>query len=210
MKRIAQAVLALLIGAFTSSGSAAVIGFDEMTGATNDPFYLYTEDGFAVFPGGGADWVKYMGYGKPAPSVVFNRRQNEGETWAGMFIREEFAHPFNFFSIDLYSSITRIPFRFIGYREGTLVLDVSGELPNTFGQFATVFNDAYSIALDLLYVELVNPYVACCGNPVGFDNVVVAARSAVPEPGTLALAIVPLAFLMLASLGSNRRVGHSG
>jgi len=199
--RVARAIAALLIAVATSS-QASVIGFDDLTGANNDPFYFYTEDGFMVFPGGGADWVQNINYGKPAPSVIFNRGRNDPELWAGMFIREESLQPFTFSAVDLYSSVTRIPYRFIGYREGMPVFDVSGTMPNTFGQFVTAFNTEAEALIDLLYIELVNPFVAIGGNPVGFDNVVVAVSSAVPEPGSMALLISGL----LALTALRRRI----
>lgn len=176
----------------TAYAHAAVIGFDDLPGANNDPFYFYSEDGFMVYPGGGSDWVQNIVYGKPAPSVIFNRQRGDPELWAGMFISEENARPFTFSAVDLYSSVTPIPYRFLGYREAVPVFDVYGTMPNTFGQFITAFNTDFEVEIDLLYIELVNPYVAIGGNPVGFDNVVVSVASTVPEPGSVTLLLAGL------------------
>lgn len=193
--RTAKLLAALALCTSTQLSSAAVIGFDDLAGANNDPFYVYSEDGFLVYPGGGADWVQNIVYGKPAPSLIFNRQRDDPELFAGVFISEENAHPFTFSAVDLYSSVTPIPYRFLGYREAVPVFDVYGTMPNTFGQFVTAFNTDFEIEIDLLYIELVNPYIAIGGNPVGFDNVVVTTVQSVPEPGALALALLPLALL---------------
>ena len=185
------------------SAQAAAIGFDDLTGGQNDPFYFYTEDGFMVFPAGGEPWVQNVVYGKPAPSVIFHRPREAPELFAGMFVRAEDLSDFTFSAVDLYSSVTPIPYRFIGYDENVPVFDVYGTMPNTFGQFMTALNPNGDVLIDLLYIELVNPFVALGGNPVGFDNVVVSLANQVPEPGSLTLALA--AFASLAGVISPRR-----
>jgi hypothetical protein len=120
-----------------------------------------------------------------------------------MFIRAEDGLDFTFSAVDLYSSVTPIPYRFIGYNEGMPIFDVSDTMPNTFGMFKTATNPEFASLIDLLYIELVNPYVEFGGNPVGFDNIVVASASVVPEPGSLALALT--AFASIAGAASVRR-----
>lgn len=196
---------ALLFLSVTTYAHAAVIGFDDLPGDNNDPFTFLTEDGFMVFPGGGADWVNNTVYGAPTPSVIFNRRRAEQEIWAGIFVRAEETLPFTFAAVDVYSSVTRIPYRFIGYKDGMPVFDVSNTMANTFGTFKTAFNfDFASSVIDLLYIELVNPFVACCSNPVGLDNIVVTRASEVPEPGSLALALVAVSALIRVGSKSHR------
>jgi hypothetical protein len=177
------------IGAYRLLGcaKAEVIGFDGI-GDNGEPFTFYTEDGFMVFPAGGEPWINNTVYGRPAPSVIFNRHRGDPERWAGMFICAEDVSDFTFSAVDLYSSVTPIPYRFIGYNEGMPLFDFSATLPNTFGQFVTAFNAASDVLIDLLYIELVNPFNPIGDNPVGFDNVVVNLASAVPEPGTVSLA----------------------
>lgn len=197
-------LLVCAVAAISFSAQAAVIGFDDI-GENGTPFTFYTEDGFMVFPAGGADWVNNTVYGAPAPSVIFNRKRGEPEIWAGAFVRAEETLPFTFSAVDLYSSVTPIPYRFIGYKDGMPVFDVSNTMPNTFGRFETAFNPDYAtILIDLLYIELVNPFVACCSNPVGFDNIVVTRASEVPEPGALALALMAVSALLMGSRNNRR------
>jgi hypothetical protein len=87
---------------------------------------------------------------------------------------------FTFESIDLYSSITPIPYQIVGVRGGVTVFTLTGTVPNTFGAFATVRNSATSVTIDTLHVRLTNPGNVCCSNPVGFDNLVVL-RGGVPS-----------------------------
>ena len=178
------------LAAICTIGQAATIGFNDLSGSQNDPFSFYTEAGFMVFPAGGEPWVQNIVYGKPAPSVIFNRPRDAPELWAGMFIRAEGGSNFTFAAVDLYSSVTPIPYRFLAYDEGMPVFDFTATMPNTMGQFKTADNPYGDVAMDLLYIELVNPFVAVGGNPVGFDNVVVSMVRAVPEPATIWLLMI--------------------
>jgi hypothetical protein len=176
--------------AINATAQAATIGFDDLAGGQNDPFYFHTEAGFIVFPAGGEPWVQNIVYGNPAPSVIFHRPRGAPELWAGMFIRSGDGSDFTFAAVDLYSSVTAIPYRFLAYDEGMPVFDFTATMPNTFGQFKTADNPYGDIAIDLLYIELANPFVAVGGNPVGFDNVVVSVVRAVPEPATSGLLLI--------------------
>jgi hypothetical protein len=90
----------------------------------------------------------------------------------------------------VYSSVTPIPYRIRGYQDTLVVFDLTGTVPNTFGAFATISNPNAGDLLDTLYIQLVNPFVACCDNPMGIDNIVVSQVNAVPEPATGALLLV--------------------
>jgi hypothetical protein len=83
--------------------------------------------------------------------------------------------PFDFSSVDLYSSITPIPYVLIGYRGAAPVFTAGGTVPNTFGNFATVAADFTGI--DSLVIELSNPIAV---NPMGLDNMVVSPRNLEP------------------------------
>jgi hypothetical protein len=52
----------------------------------------------------------------------------------------------------------------------TKVFSVSGTVPNTFGELATVANPDAGDLIDTLVIELTNG-TACCKNPMGLDNV---------------------------------------
>lgn len=200
-----RSLAALALAGYLGCANAEVIGFDGI-GDDGEPFTFYTEDGFMVFPAGGEPWINNTVYGRPAPSVIFNRHRGDPERWAGMFIRAEDVSDFTFSAVDLYSSVTPTPYRFIGYNEGMPLFDFSATMPNTFGQFVTAFNAASDVLIDLLYIELVNPFDPIGDNPVGFDNVVVNLASAVPEPGTVSLA----ALALTAAATLRRRAGRRG
>ena len=189
VRRFLQACAVTMVA---SSAHAAVIGFDDISG-NGTPFTFYTEDGFFMFPTSGADWFQNTVYGAPAPFIQFWRQPGEPENWGSLFVRADAAADFTFSSVDVYSSVTPIPYRFIGSNDGLFVFDISSTMPNTFGQFRTAANPQFSAVIDLLYIELVNPYVAFGGNPVGLDNIVVSLAHPVPEPGSLALAFAALA-----------------
>lgn len=196
------AVTALAAGAMTAQ--AAVIGFDGLTGH-NEPFIYYNEDGFTVFGAGGEPWVKNIVYGKPAPSVIFNRPAGAPDLFAGMIVRAESTQDFTFSSIDLYSSVTPIPYRFIGYNEGLPVLYFTATMPNTFGAFLTALNPYSDVLIDVLYIDLINPFVAIGGNPMGIDNLIVSLASTVPEPTMGALLLSGVAATAAAARFRRRR-----
>ncbi len=75
--------------------------------------------------------------------------------------------------MDTYSSTTPIPYVLTGLLNGSSLFSVSAVQPNTFGAFVTVVNPSSGVLIDTLLIELSNPATACCGNPVGFDNVAV-------------------------------------
>jgi hypothetical protein len=79
---------------------------------------------------------------------------------------------FRFESVDVYSSVTAIPHEIIGLRNGAPVFSVTGTVPNTFGNFATITNPNLTAVIDTLLIRLSNPATPCCSNPVGLDNIV--------------------------------------
>jgi hypothetical protein len=162
---------------------ATAINFD---GLTAGPFTSYTEYGFTVSPVSG-NWSE-SDYGNPGPSIGFSTRP----TPTAEVAVTDAGGAFRFSSIDLYSSITPIPYIFTGLLHGNTVFTTSNTEPNTFGAFATVSNPYSGAVIDTLQVTLTSP-PACCPNAMGLDNVGVF----VPEPSTwamLALSFVGLAF----------------
>jgi hypothetical protein len=202
--RFAAFLTALVLTAATSSSAAAVIGFDDLRGPNNSAFFFHAEDGFLVFPAGGAEWYINTIYGAPAPSVMFNRLANQPDVSATMGVRAVGDLDFTFSAIDLYSSVTRIPYRFIGFNNAVQMFDFSATMGNTFGSFRTAFNPFADVTIDLLFIDLVNPFVALGGNPMGLDNIVVSLANAVPEPGALTLALLCLVLLAAARRVASR------
>jgi hypothetical protein len=191
--------LTLVVGTPTVQG--AVIGFDDVVGIHGAPFTAYVEDGFTITPASSL-WTINRNYGNPAPFVQYMRQATEPELVSGLFI-DVGGGDFTFGSVDVYSSVTPIPYRIRGYQDTLVVFDLTGTVPNTFGAFATIFNPNAGDLLDTLYIQLVNLFVACCDNPMGIDNIVVSQVNAVPEPATGALLLVT--GVMLAGAAAARR-----
>ena len=96
---------------------------------------------------------------------------------------------FTFDAVDLYSSVTRIPWEFTGYLDSAPVFSNAGEHPNTFGTFVTIANASASVPIDRLVIRLTQPMNMSCpsctgNNPMGLDNI---ALNTVPEPGMMTL-----------------------
>jgi hypothetical protein len=170
-------VVALLIT--VGRASASTIGFSDLL--TPGPFTTYTESGFSVSAVSGS-WETSTTFGNPAPFILFTRAASEPTIGAQIDVTASGA-PFRFSSIDLYSSLTTIPYLVTGLRDSSLVFTLAGTVPNTFGSFATV-NSSSTQIIDTLRITLSNPATPCCSNPVGLDNIV---ASPVPEPSSLIL-----------------------
>jgi hypothetical protein len=138
-------------------------------GPDRAPVTTYTESGFSISTAL-ADWIAF-GYGHPGPSLVFYATQGtsmEGE----VTVRTDEGLPlFRFTSVDLYSSVTPIPYVFTGSLRGHTMFTESGTLGNTFGNFVTVFSSHTNTPIDALVIRLANG-TACCQNPMGLDNIV--------------------------------------
>ena len=176
-------VRVIAVNAFGASAPAAeiivtvgttnrvTIGFDALASVPNrSAFTTYTESGFSL-EGTVGGWVALNTYGNPLPFIQFTRDPNPAPTFGEVIVTRGGA-PFTFESIDLYSSITTIPYQIVGVRGGATVFTLTGTVPNTFGGFATVRNSGPAVAVDTLHVRLTNPGTVCCSNPVGFDNLV--------------------------------------
>lgn len=152
---------------------AVTITFSDLSGSVNlSPFTTHVDSGFSVSPASGS-WVVLTTYGNPAPSVIFTRLASEPTITAGVQITAG-GDPFVFTSVDLYSSITPIPYVISGFLDSALVFTRSDTVPNTFGNFVTVSNPYATATIDALTITLSNPATPCCPNPVGLDNIALA------------------------------------
>jgi hypothetical protein len=142
------------------------IAFGALT-TNNAAVSTYSESGFTL-TASGSNWIAWTGYGHPAPAVVF--KSDAGKTEVGQL---EIGGPvgFAFKSIDLYSSTTTIPYTITGMADGKVAFVLEGEVPHTFGNFMTVTNPNASTVVDKLIIKLTDASFACCGNPMGVDNV---------------------------------------
>lgn len=129
----------------------------------------YVESGFTIATSS-ADWVASTAYGHPAPFIQFYAEPSN--TVIG-HLDITGGSAFTFFSAELYSSTTRIPYTMTGTLNGAPVFTVTGELPNTFGALKQVVNPYATNAIDRLSIALTNAAAACCRNPVGIDTIVV-------------------------------------
>ena len=125
------------------------------------PLASYTESGITVLATAGS-WQARTGYGNPAPFIEFiASATGEVRVTAG-------GSAFRFVSVDLYSSVTTIPYVFTGQMGSTKMFSVSGTVPGTFGNFATVASANAGDLIDTLVIELTD---GVAQNPMGLDNV---------------------------------------
>ena len=193
-------VLGGALGTFLLAAQTAYAEMITFEQIADGPFSSYTEAGFTVTTQAGP-WVGFLDYGNPAPHIQFVSQ----DLMTGTVQITDGGSPFTFGSVDLYSSISTIPYTINGFLGATQVFSLGGTVPNTFGNFATVANPYSNVVIDSLTITLTNPGFG--GNPMGLDNIVVTAAAAVPEPGTLALFLAGLLPLAGAVLGKQRRSG---
>ena len=146
----------------TPPANGTAITFDGASGTLTS----YTESGYTVTPVM-QSWF-FAAYGRPGPSLQFTGPSNalvDGEVriTAG-------GARFQFQSVDVYSSVTTIPYVFTGLLGSTTVYSVSGRQGNTFGSFATVASGQSATAIDTLLIRLTNSSNL---NPMGIDNLIV-------------------------------------
>jgi hypothetical protein len=144
------------------------ITFSQLPGGGFTPFGSSDESGFTITATVRA-WEVMGGYGNPMPSIIFRRQTSEPDTDGEVRITSNGA-PFVFTSVDIYSSVTPIPYVITGAAQSREVLVLTGRVPNTFGHFAPVPSPT-AVMIDALVIRLTNPATLCCGNPVGIDNV---------------------------------------
>jgi hypothetical protein len=149
-------------------GVDATITFNGLT--SDAPLTTYSEAGYDL-SASDASWVARTSYGAPKPFVQF--AVAPGATTTGD-VRVSGPPGFHFKSVDLYSSTTAIPYTIIGQKQSVPVFVMEDTVPHTFGTFKTVANPNAAAVIDTLVIRLTNAAAACCGNPVGLDNIVLA------------------------------------
>lgn len=163
--------VSLILTQAAPTGPATTITFNGIS--TGGAAYSgHSEQGFNV-AASGASWFGST-YGTPGPAVHFTGTALSNIT--GQIVVTGDGRPFAFSKVDLYSSVTPIPWHFVGKRNGSVVFDVSGTQPNTFGNFATISNSQSTTLIDRLEISVTNPLgaISCCSNPVGVDSIVVS------------------------------------
>lgn len=203
-KRVFVIIGLFVISVGATKVSAITISFDGLLDSQS-PINTYSESGFLIEPLNG-NWF-YSGYGNPKPAIIFIRPASEVTTSASIKVTNN-GNGFYFNSIDLYSSVTAIPYIFTGFLDSYKVFSVNGTLPNTFGRYKNVQNLHSEQLIDTLEITLFNPGTGCCSNPVGLDNIEVKPESQpVPPPAatnpipTLSEWAMILLVLMLAGAG---------
>jgi hypothetical protein len=144
--------------------ASTTITFGGLAARVGSPVSTYSESGFTALATSG-NWT-VDGYGNPGPSIIFE------STATGTIQVTAGGAAFSFTSVDLYSSITKIPYTITGLRSSTTQFTLANTLPNTFGNFATVTNPQAAAMIDTLVISLTNP--APGANPMGVDNVAVS------------------------------------
>ena len=156
--------------AVAPSPAAATITFDG-AGQSRAPVALFSQAGFTVSVNR-ASWIAWTDFGSPRPCIVFQSANGGGNSVGEIAVFAAGHAPFRFRAIDLYSSVTPIPYVFTGYRDDTAAFTIDGRLPNTFGNFVTVANPRADALIDTLIVTLTNS--SAIANPMGVDNIVLA------------------------------------
>ena len=130
----------------------------------------YSESDFTVSANPG-NWGVVTTYGNPAPFIQFVASAGTAPT-AQVAVSATAHAPFTFRSVDLYSSVTSIPYDIAGVRNDETVFTLKDTVPNTFGTFRTVVNSHPTELIDTLVIGLTNSTPVCCSNPMGLDNIV--------------------------------------
>jgi hypothetical protein len=176
LMRLAAAIVGATIGTGCTSSTSApstpggvtTITFGGLT--ADGPVTIYAENGYSISASGA--WQAKTTYGNPAPMIQF---VTPGGTMSSASV-QAFANdhaPFSFRSVDVYSSVTRIPYTISGVRDFATVFVMTDTLPNTFGNFRTVTSTHASDLIDSLTIELTNP-TTFVPNPMGVDNIVLS------------------------------------
>jgi hypothetical protein len=137
-------------------------------GANGTPFTSYTDAAFTVAPVSGA-WTVTTTYGNPAPYIGLAAQP--GTTTGGEVRISAAGSPFSFSSVDLYSSLTPVPYVLTGLKNGVIVFTVADVLPNPMGAFVTVPNPHASDVIDMLLISVTTQTPPCCSNAIGIDNI---------------------------------------
>lgn len=192
-------VLTLLSATLPAKEVTTTIDFTGITGESL--FTIYHQFGFTISPSSGA-WISRTTFGNPPPFIYFNNPNGVSDVTSGIKIMMDNNSTFKFSSVDLYSSVTKIPYIIKGYLKSNLIFNVTGTIPNTFGNFATATNSRNTDVIDTLEITLTNPALLCCpnccsNNPMGLDNIVLVTEMDTP---TDIPALSPLALLLLGLL----------
>jgi|SRR5215471_5430388 len=146
------------------------IGFSSLR-ENRAPFTNHAESGFSVSVVS-ADWMSLTTYGNPQPFIEFSGPA--GVTTTGELRITADGAPFWLNSIDFYSSTTKIPYVIEGFLNSAQMFAVVDVIGNTFGAFARRSNPNSDMPVQEIRLRLSNPSAACCGNPMGIDNIVVS------------------------------------
>ena len=138
--------------------------------SADGPITIYGENGYWISAAG--PWQAKATFGNPAPMIQFITPGGVTNTASVQVFATNHAL-FTFRSVDVYSSITPIPYVISGTRDFATVWALSDTVPNTFGTFRTISNTHVADVIDTLTIELTNPST-CCSNPMGIDNVVLS------------------------------------
>lgn len=177
-------VLVLTLPSATLHAKEVTTTIDFTGIADESPFTIYHQFGFTISPSSGA-WISRTAYGNPPPFIYFNNPNGVSDVTSSIKIMMDNNSTFKFSSVDLYSSVTKIPYIIKGYLKSNVIFNVTGTIPNTFGGFATATNSRNTDVIDTLEITLTNPALLCCpnccsNNPMGLDNIVLATEMDTP------------------------------
>jgi hypothetical protein len=182
---------------------ATTIDFNGLPGSQGSPFVGYTEAGFTVAPLSG-NWLVGQTFGHPPPYIFFQHPAVGGTTTTAAIEITHAGATFSFSAIDIYSSVTPVPYVFTGSLSGATVFTTTGTVPLPLGNFITTTNPHGADLIDALDVTLSTFTQFPVPNTVGVDNIVVSTASpSVDEPASFLLLLSAVGVLALLQRQSN-------
>ncbi len=165
-----------------SATQAVVIGFDNISLNTFDPYFGHSEKGFEVAVTKGP-WIYNGGFGRPGPSILTSIFQPR--VISEIQVTRQGGGLFKFQSVDLYADSPWTFYTITGYRSGFVIYSVGPDFQNGLGFTAY---SSVTDALDRLTITLdpaVTPIKA-----FAIDNIAVVP---VPEPASLLMLLAGVA-----------------
>jgi hypothetical protein len=164
----------------SSDGTTTSVGFDDIVGADSSVFEGYSNSDISVTPGSGR-WLVGRTHGQPAPYIYLLSLPWPSVAESATVVVKARGKGFEFVSVDLYCSMTAIPYVFTGFLNESPVFKKSGTVPINFGRFATVVNPDKNVFIDRLEIGLTQS-ASPIPNPMGLDNIRVVRQRALLAP----------------------------